>query len=70
MIGKKMADKLLEGKILKFYEWEGDVKELLERTKNSIDEIAVTWSPEEKQSCLEETMVRKFAVKDLGFELC
>jgi heme oxygenase len=33
MIGKKMADKLLDGNTLKFYQWEGDVKELLDETR-------------------------------------
>ena len=56
MIGKKMADKLLEGKLLKFYQWEGDVKEMLESTKKAIDAIAVAWTPEEKRACVEETM--------------
>ena len=26
MIGRRMADKLLDGNTLKFYQWEGDVK--------------------------------------------
>ena len=56
MIGKKMADKLLEGKILKFYQWEGDVKALLDETRKKIDSMALKWTPEEKQACLEETM--------------
>lgn len=55
MIGKKMADKLLEGKVLKFYEWDGDVKVLLDAVRQNIDEMAERWSPEEKLACLEET---------------
>lgn len=55
MIGKKMADKLLGGSVLKFYEWEGDVKVLLDNTRKSIDAMAATWSQQEKQACLEET---------------
>ena len=31
MIGKRMSAELLDGKTLKFYEWEGDVKEHLAR---------------------------------------
>ena len=42
--------------VLRFYTWEGDVKQLLEDTKSKIDDIAATWSADEKQSCLEETM--------------
>ena len=96
MIGKSMADKLLDGTTLKFYQWEGDVKvrvrlliaevtraafvptatahapiltlsphypsishfmtqELGKATVKKIDDIAATWSPEEKLACLEET---------------
>jgi heme oxygenase len=55
MIGKKLSDKLLEGKTLKFYEWEGDVKVLLDTVRHNIDAMAETWSPEEKLACLEET---------------
>lgn len=56
MIGKKMSEKLLENKLLKFYQWEGDVKELLEKVRTNIDILANTWSDEEKKACLEETM--------------
>lgn len=56
MIGKSMADKLLEGKVLRFYQWDGDVKELLDGTRIKIDQMALQWTPEEKQACLEETM--------------
>ena len=49
MIGKGMADKLLEGNVLKFYQWNGDVKLLLDGTRMKIDAIANTWSSEEKQ---------------------
>jgi len=56
MIGKRMCEKLLDNKILKFYQWEGDVKELLENVKASIDTIASNWNKEEKQECMEETL--------------
>jgi len=56
MIGKKMADKLLDGTTLKFYQWEGDVRALLDETRKSMDALASTWSESEKQACLEETM--------------
>ena len=55
MIGKKMSDKLLEGKVLKFYEWDGDVKALLDAVRHNIDEMAEHWNPAEKLACLEET---------------
>lgn len=55
MIGRKMADALLDGRELEFYKWEGDVKELLGAVSESIDELAATWTAEERQACLEET---------------
>lgn len=56
MIGKKMSDKLLESKTLKFYEWDGDVKVLLDEVRHKFDILASTWNQDEKQACLEETM--------------
>ena len=56
MIGKRMSDKLLEGKTLAFYQWEGDVKQLLDEAKKKIDVIADTWTEQEKKECCEETM--------------
>ena len=63
MIGKKMADLLLEGRTLRFYRWEDeesgaalDVKALLDGVRVKVDELASGWSEEEKQQCMEETM--------------
>jgi heme oxygenase len=56
MIGKRLSDSLLEGKTLAFYEWDGDVKVMLESVRKNIDTLAETWSGEEKQQCMEETM--------------
>jgi len=55
MIGKRMSAELLDGKTLKFYEWEGDVKEHLARVRERINEGAEGWTREEKDKCLEET---------------
>jgi hypothetical protein len=40
--------------VLAFYQWEGDVKLLLEDTRRRIDAIAATWTEDEKQvsACL------------------
>ena len=69
MIGKRLSDRLLGGKVLRFYQWEpkegsqgkpadgGEyVKLLLEDTRRRIDRLAAQWTPEEKQACLEETV--------------
>lgn len=55
LIGAKMADLLLEKKQLKFYQWDGDVKVMLDRTRRKIDEIALAWSLDDKRACLDET---------------
>lgn len=55
MMGRRLADALLQGKTLAFYQWEGDVKELLEGVRRSIDQLAQGWSQEERQACMEET---------------
>ncbi|RYG65570.1 biliverdin-producing heme oxygenase [archaeon] len=56
MIGKKMCTMLLDGHSLKFYEWDGDMKVLIEQTKHQIDLLALTWSAQDKKACLEETL--------------
>jgi heme oxygenase len=56
MIGKKMAEKLLNNHVLKFYQWDGDVKGLLDNVRCKLDDMASTWSDEEKMACLEETL--------------
>ena len=56
MIGKRLSDNLLDGKVLNFYQWNGDVNLLLDGTKKKIDLMANQWSEEDKKACLEETM--------------
>lgn len=66
MIGKRMAEVLLEGKVLHFYQWDKDVKGLLDGVRDSIDVIALQWSDEQKQECLEETAACfRFGVSNL-----
>jgi heme oxygenase len=57
MIGKMMSDKLLGGRTLEFYQWErGDPKdELLPALRLQIDNMADTWTREQKDACLAET---------------
>lgn len=56
MIGKRMADNLLQGKTLKFYQWDGDLKQMQELVLRNIDNIAKHWSEAEKEVCKTETM--------------
>ena len=57
MIGKRMADMLLDGRKLEFYQWSaGDVdKELLPGLRGKIDDMVGEWSREQKDACLAET---------------
>lgn len=53
MIGKRMADTLLDGRTLDFYQWKGDVdKDLLPGLRSKIDALADTWTREQKDACL------------------
>jgi len=57
MIGKRMADLLLDGRTLDFYTWQkGDVdKELLPGLRGKIDEMVAGWSREQKDAVLAQT---------------
>jgi hypothetical protein len=46
----------LDGAELEFYKYNGELVELLEAVRGNLNEIAETWSKEEKDVCLEETM--------------
>lgn len=55
MIGRKVAEKILDGRELEFYKWEEDLTTLLNRVREKINLVAEGWSREEKNHCLEET---------------
>ncbi|XP_072966008.1 heme oxygenase 1, chloroplastic-like [Typha angustifolia] len=55
MIGKKVAEKILNKKELEFYKWDGNLSQLLQNVRNKLNEVASSWSREEKDHCLEET---------------
>lgn len=55
MIGRLMQNRLFDGKNLSFYEWDGDVKEMLGPVRNNIDQIAAEWPRDVKDVCLKET---------------
>ncbi|XP_039142607.1 heme oxygenase 1, chloroplastic-like [Dioscorea cayenensis subsp. rotundata] len=55
MIGKKVAEKLLDNKELEFYQWEGNLSQLLQNVREKINQVSNSWSREEKDHCLEET---------------
>lgn len=55
MIGKKVAEKLLNNKGLEFYKWDGDLPQLLQNVRDKLNKVAEEWTREEKDHCLEET---------------
>lgn len=55
MIGKKVAEKILNNKELEFYKWDGDLSQLLNNVREKLNIVAEGWSREEKNHCLEET---------------
>ncbi|XP_015061493.1 heme oxygenase 1, chloroplastic [Solanum pennellii] len=55
MIGKKVAEKVLDKKELEFYKWDGDLSQLLQNVRDKLNKVAENWTREEKNHCLEET---------------
>lgn len=55
MIGKQMSKLLLDGETLEFYKWEGDVNELKAKVKGQIEDLAKSWSREERDNCINAT---------------
>lgn len=54
-IGTRMAEIALNNKVLRFYQWDGDVEIMLDKTRHILDRIVASWSVEEKQHCINET---------------
>ncbi|ONM30015.1 Heme oxygenase 1 chloroplastic [Zea mays] len=54
MIGKNVSEKILNNKELEFYKWEGNLSQLLQNVRNKLNQVASSWSREEKDHCLEE----------------
>lgn len=55
MIGRKVAEKILNKKELEFYKWDGDLSQLLQNVRDKLNKVAENWTREEKNHCLEET---------------
>jgi len=55
MIGKQMSKLLLDGETLEFYQWEGDVNAKKAEVKDSIEDLARTWTREERNKCVDAT---------------
>ena len=55
MIGAQVSKACLDMWMGDFYKWNGEVSELVNGVRGKINELAETWSREEKDSCLRET---------------
>ncbi|OMO60758.1 heme oxygenase-like protein [Corchorus capsularis] len=56
IIGKKVAQKILNNKVLEFYKWDaGELSQLLQNVRDKLNKVAEKWNREEKNHCLEET---------------
>ncbi|KAF3340626.1 heme oxygenase 1 [Carex littledalei] len=53
-IGKKVAEMILNKKVLEFYKWEYELSKMLQNVRDKLNEVASNWSREEKNHCLEE----------------
>ncbi|ONI33676.1 hypothetical protein PRUPE_1G440300 [Prunus persica] len=55
VIARQVSEKLLEGRELGFYTWEGDVQELLKGVREKLNKLGVHWTRDDKNKCLRET---------------
>ncbi|KAK9946559.1 hypothetical protein M0R45_012019 [Rubus argutus] len=55
VIARQVSEKLLEGKELEFYTWEGDVPELLKDVREKLNKLGEHWTRDDKNKCLRET---------------
>ncbi|KAH6757814.1 hypothetical protein C2S52_023279 [Perilla frutescens var. hirtella] len=54
IIGKKVEEKILNGKELEFYKYQGELPQLLQNVRDKLNKIGEKWSREEKDRCLLE----------------
>ncbi|KAG8377815.1 hypothetical protein BUALT_Bualt08G0072900 [Buddleja alternifolia] len=54
--GRMIGRKILNGKELEFYKWDGDLSSLLQNIREKLNKVAESWTREQKNHCLEETV--------------
>ncbi|KAM3758292.1 hypothetical protein ACB098_01G032500 [Castanea mollissima] len=54
VIARQVSKKLLEGRELEFYRWEGDVAELIKDVREKLNMLGEHWCRDEKNRCLKE----------------
>lgn len=60
----QVASMILNRKELEFYRYDGDYKPMLENVRDRLNEVAASWTREQKDHCLEETE-KSFKVREL-----
>ena len=50
-----MSALLLDKKTLEFYKWEGDLNEIKAPVKGEIEDMAASWSQEQRDECVGAT---------------
>lgn len=55
MIGAQVSKLALDMWMGDFYKWDGEVKDLVASVREKLNEVADSWSRDEKDSCLRET---------------
>ena len=51
----QVSSMLLDNAVLEFYKWDGEVKDMLANVRDNLNEVAESWTREQKDRCLEET---------------
>ncbi|KAI3919339.1 hypothetical protein MKX01_038968 [Papaver californicum] len=54
VISKQVSERLLEGRELEFYRWEGESPELLKAVRENLNKLGEHWTRDEKNKCLRE----------------
>ena len=61
----QIASMLLDKRELEFYKYDGDYKPMLEGVRNTLNDVAESWTREQKDRCLQETE-KSFSVRELS----
>ncbi|XP_031273531.1 probable inactive heme oxygenase 2, chloroplastic [Pistacia vera] len=54
VIARQVSEKILEGREMEFYRWEGDPQEILKGVRKNLNMLGEHWPRDEKHKCLKE----------------
>lgn len=55
MIGNAVSNALFDGHEFEFYKYDGDVKEIGDKVKETLQTVAEGWSPEDRKRSVDQT---------------